>query len=460
MSKRINRRAVLRGTIFGGSVAIGLPLLDAMMPREAEAQGSPAPKRVVFWFTANGTRQDIWTPDMNDLASHPLHGPLAPFSDKLLFLDGVDQKVAFQSIGDGHQTGMACLLTNAEILPGNLFCEGSCPDGMEKYVGWGGGISIDQLIANELEAQGAFTKFKSLELGVQVKSSSVWSRLCYSGPDEPLPPRENPDQNLQDFFSDLDTDPFELELIRKRRKSVLDAVIGDYEAFNSKLGYDDRQRLEQHLEAIREVEKRLDAVGGFGEACELPIIDSPGEQYQQESNYPVTGKAQMDLLVMALACDITRVASLQWSRSVSNVNFGNLGVPQQLSEGHHSLSHYDDNEGAAQADLLEINKWYTEQFAYLLGKMDAIQEGDGTMLDNTVVVWVNELGKGNSHTRNDIPFILAGGCQGYFETGRALDFGGAPHGQLLVSIANAMDVPITSFGVEQFSQGPLPGLTG
>ncbi|MEQ9322699.1 MAG: DUF1552 domain-containing protein, partial [Polyangiaceae bacterium] len=242
-------------------------------------------------------------------------------------------------------------------------------------------------------------------------------------------------------------------------KSVLDAVIKDYEAFNGKLGYDDRQRLEQHLEAIREVEKRLDAVGGFGEACELPIIDSPGSAYEQESNYPVTGRAQMDLLVMALACDITRVASLQWSRAVSNVNFGNLGVPQQLSEGHHSLSHYDDNQGAAQADLLEINK-NTEQFAYLLGKMDAIQEGDGTMLDNTVVVWVNELGKGNSHTRNDIPFLLAGGCQGYFETGRALDLNGAPHGQLLVSIANAMDVPITTFGVEEFSQGPLPGLTG
>jgi Protein of unknown function (DUF1552) len=457
--KRLNRRAVLRGTLFGGGVAIGLPLLEAMMPRNAQAQAGQAPKRVVFWFTANGTRQDLWTPDMNDLAGHPLHADLAPFSDKLLFLDGVDQKVAYESIGDGHQTGIACLLTNAEILPGGLFCEGSCDEGNQQYVGWGGGISVDQLIANELESQGAFTKYKSLELGVQVKSSSVWSRLCYAGPDEPIPPRENPDQNLADFFSDLDSDPFEVELIRKRRKSVLDAVIGDYEAFNGKLGYQDRIRLEQHLEAIRAVEKRLDAAAGFGEACEIPTITSPGDQYQQESNYPVTGKAQMDLLVMALACDMTRVASLQWSRAVSNVNFGNLGVPQQLSEGHHSLSHFGDSDPASQADILEVNKWYTSQFAYLLESMNSIQEGDSTLLDNSVVVWVNELGKGNSHTRNDIPFILAGDCQGHFDTGRAMNMNGAPHGQLLVSLAQAMGVNISTFGVEAHSQGPLPGLT-
>jgi hypothetical protein len=451
---------VLRGAIAGGSVAVGLPFLEAMMPQKAAAQDASIPKRLVIWFTANGTRQDLWTPssDLSGLESHSLHAALAPFAEKLLFLDRVDQKVASDSIGDGHQTGMACMLTNAEILPGSLFCEGNCEAGNEKYVGWGGGISVDQLIANEIE-KSVITKFRSLEFGVQVKSATVWSRMCYRGPDVPIPPREDPDQNFVDLFSDLDTDPFALEIVRKQRKSVLDAVIQDYQSFNAKLGAEDRVRLEQHLEALRDVEKRLDATGQLGEACEQPIIDSPGGAFQQESNYPQTGKAQMDMLVMALACDMTRVASIQWSRSVSNVNFGNLGVPQILGEGHHSLSHYDDGTGEAQQDILEINRWYTDQFAYLLQQMDSIEEGTGTMLDNSVVLWVNELGKGNSHTRNDIPWILAGGCKGYFDTGRALDFNGEPHGKLMVSLCNAMDVPVTTFGVEQYSQGPLSGLT-
>ncbi len=457
----VHRRTLLRGVFAGGAIAIGLPWLEIMEPRGSSiktARAATGPKRIVFWFTANGTLPEIWTPpaDVN-LEGHPIHAPLQPFRDKLLFLDGVDQKIANESIGDGHQTGMACLLTNAAILPGNLFCEGECAAGMEQYVGWGGGQSIDQYIATEI-AKTVTLKYSSLELGVQVKSESVWSRMCYAGPDNPLPPRENPTQNFNDFFSDLGTDPFALEVLKRKRKSVLDAVIGDYSSFNSRLGKDDRERLEKHLDAIREVEKSLDATGQVGEACDVPTTQLPGDEYQQNDNYPATGKAQMDLLAMALACDMTRVASLQWSTSVSNTRM--TWLPLVTGEGHHDLSHYGDGTAEAEADITMINHWYTEQFAYLLQQMASIPEGDSTLLDNSVVVWVNELGKGNSHTRNDIPFLLAGGCQGYFNTGRVIDFGGEAHGKLLVSLANAMDIPATTFGVPEHSQGPLGGLTG
>jgi hypothetical protein len=458
--KRLSRRTLLRGSMAGGTVAIGLPLLEAMIPnshqRQAQAQASEAPKRALFWFSANGTRQDVWTPPANmDLVGHPIHDALAPFQQKLLFLDGVDQEASYSSIGDGHQTGMGCLLTNAEILPGSLFCEEGCEAGSEVYVGWGGGISIDQFMANEI-AKDITLKFKSLEFGVQVKSSTIWSRMSYSAADQPVPHREDPNQNFIDLFSDLNADPFELELIRKRRQSVLDAIIKDFETFNNRLGAADKLKLDQHLTAIRELEKRLDATGVFGEACGVPNVGMVSG-FDQNDNYPACGKAQMDLLVMALACDMTRVASLQWSRAVSNVRF--TWINQILGEGHHDLSHYDDADGSSQADILSINQWYTEQFAYLLAQMDSIQEGDGTMLDNCVVTWVNELGKGNSHTRRDIPFLLAGGCKGYFNTGRAIDFGGQPHGKLLVSLAHAMDMPITSFGMPQHSDGPLSGLS-
>ncbi len=438
-------------------MAIGLPWLEIMDPPKAQA--ATGPKRIIFWFTANGSLPSIWTPnaDLSGLESHAIHAPLAPLKDKLLFLKGVDQKIAYSSIGDGHQTGMACLLTNSEILPGNLFCEGSCDAGMEQYVGWGGGASIDQYIASQI-ASDVTLRYSSLELGVQVKSESVWSRMSYAGPDMPVPPREDPTQNFNDFFSELGTDPFALELIKRKRKSVLDAVKGDYTAFNAKLGKDDKARLDQHLEAIRALELRLDATGQVGEMCEVPTTELPGGDYQQNDLYPVTGKAQMDLMVMALACDMTRVASLQWSTSVSNTRF--TWLPLILGEGHHDLSHYDNNAADAQADITTINHWYTEQFAYLLTQMQGITEGDSNLLDNSVVVWVNELGQGNSHTRDDIPFILAGGCQGYFDTGRAITYDGEAHGKLLVSLAHAMDKPVSTFGAPEHSQGPLPGLTG
>ncbi|MEM7136478.1 MAG: DUF1552 domain-containing protein [Myxococcota bacterium] len=455
--KRISRRRMLRGSLYGGTIAIGLPLLDAMLPRPGAAQAGAAPKRIVFWFTANGTRQDVWSPPANmDLSGHPMHASLAPFSEKMLFLDGVDQDVTYDSIGDGHQTGMACLLTNAEVLAGTLFCEGACDGASPSYVGWGGGQSVDQYIAREI-ANDVVTKFRSLELGVQVRSSTIWSRMVYSEPDKPVPPREDPSQNFNDLFGDLDTDPFALELVRKRRRSVLDAVMEDHAAFSRRLGSDDKQTLDRHLQSIRDLETRLDATGVLGESCSEPLVNLPGSNYQQNDQYPATGRAQMDMLVMALACDMTRVASLQWSRSVSNVQHN--WVPLRLNEGHHDLSHYDDGNADAQADLLAINRWYSEQFAYMLGLMDAVQEGDNTLLDNSVVVWVNELGKGNSHTRRDIPFMLAGSAGGYFNTGRHIDFGGEPHGKLLVSLTHAMDKPVNSFGVPQYSQGPLPGLT-
>src|SRR5690606_34931300 len=151
-------------------------------------------------------------------------------------------------------------------------------------VGWGGGVSVDQYIADEI-AKDVLLKYRSLEMGVQVKSATVWSRMSYRAPDNPVPPREDPNQNFTDFFSDLQQDPFQLELIRKKRKSVLDAVIEDSDRLNARLGKDDRVKLDNHLEAIRSVEKRLDAQSSFGAACEVPAVDAPGESNFQQNDF-------------------------------------------------------------------------------------------------------------------------------------------------------------------------------
>jgi hypothetical protein len=161
-----------------------------------------------------------------------------------------------------------------------------------------------------------------------------------------------------------------------------------------------------------------------------------------------------DLLVMALGCDITRVASLQWSRSVSNTRFTWLGI----ETGHHDLSHHGDDDEAAVEALTSINQWYATQFAALLTKLARVPEGDGTMLDNTLLLWCNELGKGNTHSRNDAPYVLAGGAGGALEAGRFLEYDEQPHNDLLVSLLNLMGIDDETFGNPEWCNGPLAGL--
>lgn len=445
----LSRRTLLRGL---GGVAIGLPFLSAMEP-SARALGFP--KRLVIFFSADGTVPATWTPSGGefDFTLGPILMPLEPHRGEIIIIDGVDNEAAYHGPGDGHQTGMGTLLTGTELLNGTEFCEADCSD-PTKTVGYGGGISLDQFVANKI-SESVTTKFGSLEFGVQVGGGSVWSRMCYLDADKPLPPRDDPAANFNDIFGDLAADPFGLENLRKQRHTVLDAVTSDYDALNKRLGKEDKIKLDAHLSAIREVEKRLDVVNQLGGSCQLPTIGDPGDLYNDD-NFPTIGKLQMDLLVMSLACDLTRVASLQWSSSVSNKVFSWLGI----SEGHHDLSHLGDSDTVAQDKLTKINNWYATQFAYLIDQMKKVPEGDGTMLDNTVILWVNELGVGNSHTRRDEPFIIAGSCQNYFKTGRYLQYSGDYHNNLLLSVINAMGYPETTFGNPAYCTGPLSKLTG
>ena len=165
---------------------------------------------------------------------------------------------------------------------------------------------------------------------------------------------------------------------------------------------------------------------------------------------------QMDMLVHSLAADFTRVATFQITNSVGQPRMRWLGI----DEGHHTLSHEPDSNEEAYEKLIKINTWYSEQVAYLTGKLAATPEpgGEGSLLDNTTIVWTNELGKGNSHTRNNIPFVLLGGGLG-FKTGQAIDFKRVPHNRLLMSVCEAMGAPVPAFGNPDFcSDGLLTGL--
>jgi hypothetical protein len=426
---RVPRRRFLRG-LAGGALA--LPLLDALTSRPARAVAHP--KRLVVFFSANGTIDTAWRPTGGeaDFVLGEILAPLDPHRADLTILGGIDAESSYHGPGDNsHWNGMGHMLTGTELvsLGGGVFT--------------GGGISVDQHIAQQV---GAATKLASLELAVEASPSTVSSRLSYLGAAQPVPPEADPQQVFHRLFGGPSPE------LRAQRKSVLDAVSDDLGALQQRLGKDDQHKLDAHLTAVRDVEKRLFIAPS--PACgsiELGRFDL--------ADLPAIGKEQMDLLVLALACDLTRVVTLQWSQAVSMTRMTWLGIP----EPHHTLSHFPVDDAVAQAKLVQINRWYATQFAYLLKAMKSVPEGDGTLLDHSVVLWCNELGEGSTHSRRNVPYVLAGSADGHLKTGRYLNFQGSKkpwHNDLLVSLCQAMDVNDTTFGNPAYCHGAIAALLG
>jgi hypothetical protein len=352
------------------------------------------------------------------------------------------------------------------FLTGRSLNAGNFVGGDGTLAGWASGISVDQEIA---AAIGKDTKHKSLHFGVQSTAyggTEVRTVMSYSGSDQPIANETSPYSMYNLVFSGLGQDPAGAAALRARRQSVLDAVGKQYEGLTPKLGAEDRVKLEQHLAAVRDVEQRLDSPSGtVGGSCQVPDVGAPID-LNDPMSYPVIGKLHMDLLVMALACDLTRVATLQWSASTNNkpypfLSYDSGAGPQAILDDEHVMGHQPDSDVHAWNKLRIIRRWYMDQLAYLLGKLKEIPEGDGSMLDNTVVLVASEITRGNTHSHMDAPFLLAGSGGGYFKTGRSLNYSGdVPHNNLLVSIMNAMGIPATTFGDPEFCKGPLVELAG
>jgi hypothetical protein len=447
MKFRLDRRAVLRGA---GGIAIGLPFLEIMGDgQKASAQAAKVPKRFVVFFTPNGSIHENWVPTgtTTSFTLSTILKPLEPFQNQLLILDGLRNEAALNGPGDGHQTGMGTMLTGIELLDGTVKggCD-SCPP-----AGLAGGISIDQAIAKKI---GTTTKLSSLEFGVQANSSGAWAYTAYQDANQPLKAENNPATIFSRAFADLGTDQAAVAKQQAERKTILDGAMSSYSSLVKKLGASDASKLDNHLSQIRDLENRLTAGGLVGASCMKPA--QPSIDYKSNDGFPAAGKLQMDLLVMALACDLTRVATIQWENSVGGVRFTWLG----MTRGHHDMSHDPDSNTDTVDKLTQINVWYSQQLAYMLDKMSKIPEGTGTMLDNTTILWCNELSRGNSHARSPMILTLAGGGAG-FQMGRFLTFptkGGPMHNNLFVSLLNAYGDSATTFGNPAYCTGPLSGM--
>jgi hypothetical protein len=441
---KLTRRGFLRAAGLGAG-ALSLPLLGAGRSRAA----GEFPLRFLVVFTANGTIPENWRPGggETDFTLGRILEPLARHREKLLILDGMDMRSATSGPGDGHQQGMGHFLTGVELLPGDTMggCDSCAP------VSWASGISIDQHIASFI---GPDTRFRSLELGVKTSdNANVWTRMCYRAASEPLPPEPNPYAVFDRVFGDFDTSRFDTEKRDYLRRQVVDFVYEDFAAVRGRLGADDRRRLESHVQGMDEIARRLDNPTELGAACVAPDLGARLD-HRRDENYPAVGELQMRQAAMALACDLTRVVSLQWSNSVSGQRMPWLGI----GEGHHDLSHEGDGNTDAKTKLTEINRWYAEQLAFLLDRLDEIPEGDGTLLDNTIVLWGNELGVGNSHTRNNIPIVMAGSGGGALRTGRALRYDVRPHNDLYATLQQVYGIDQSTFGDPRFNTGTMPEL--
>jgi hypothetical protein len=433
------RRKLLHAML---GATIGLPWLETFAPRSARAQETPN-LRFIVMFSANGTVRDQWLPSgtETDFTLSPILSPLAAHQSDLVVISGVDQRGAG---GDGHQNGISGMLTGAGLLHGTFAGVGASP------AGWAEGPSVDQRIA---EVMGRGMPFRSLELGVQVGAADNWGRMCYRSRNQPLAPREDPARVFDDVFGPLTLDPADRARRQAERQSILDYLKDDVTRLSSEVAVADRQRLDSHLTYLREVEDRLQRQSENAAACAIPSRPAPAGAANDD--FPEIGALQTDLLVLALACGQTRVASLQWSRSVSAVRFTWLDI----DETHHALSHLPDSDTKAQAALTRINTWYAERYADLITKLKSYPEGEGTLFDQSLLLWCNELGTGNTHSRDNAPYVLAGSAGGALQTGRYLSYeGDVPHNNLLVSLLNLMGLPDTTFGRPEWCTGPLDGL--
>lgn len=444
--RALSRRALLKGA---GGALVGLPLLHSL---GASAGPSSPIKRLVLMYNPNGTVWDAFWPTggETDFVFGEMLTPLQPFRDRVSVLKGIDLAVTAVGPGGPHQRGCGGLFTGRELQ------EGTFTDGCGSLAGWANGPSIDQVYAEHL---GISTALPSLELGIRATAAEVRGRMFYKSAGNPVPPVNDPQQVWSRMFWGSDGDPDARLVQMDKRRSVLDSVQAQFASLNPQLSPADRQRLDAHQVMVREMELRLElaaaASGGSEPELACPKPPNPGSiAFDDAGSMPLVAQLQMQLLALAFSCDLTRVGSVTFSSAINDIGYPWLGS----TDSGHTLSHAGPSDEAAQRELINRGKWQAEQLAYLMALLDNIPEEDGSVLDNTIILWGSEVSLGNVHSHTDMPWVLAGGAAGALKMGRFLEFDGVPHNRLLVSVLNALGVGVDRFGHPDFAVGSLSGL--
>jgi len=421
-----------------GLTAAALPFIMGLPSLGLAAPARPR-QRLVIVFSPNGTIPTEFWPDATG-TNFQLKGILSPleaYKDRMLVLRGLANKV--RGDGDGHMRGMSCLLTGIELFPGNI------QGGSDTPAGWAKGPSIDQELKGFFQSREVTrTRFGSLEFGVGVTDrADPWTRMSYGRPNQPIAPISDPYQMYQKLYGQLRD--------RENLESILVDVRDDLKKVRKLISAEDRRMLEQHESLVRQMEHEVKE----SERQKL-LVGPPSFEdgiADQNDNVPRLSRMQIDLLVNSFVNDMARVATLQYTKSVGQAKMSWLNI----TDTHHTLSHEPDKNTDAVDKLIKINRWFTGEIRYLVEKLSSTPEpgATGSMLDHTLIVMANELGKGNSHTLENIPFVLIGGGFG-FKMGRSLNLDNQPHNRLHLALAHGAGHRIPTFGKPELcTGGPL-----
>ncbi len=443
--KHLARRTFLRGM----GAAVALPFLDAMTPAFAASSriGSAAgPRRMAFVYVPNGIIMKDWTPEAEGTAfDFPrILKPLEPVRQNVLVLSGLTQNNG-RALGDGpgdHARAAATFLTG--IHPKKT-------SGADISLG----VSVDQIAAQKV---GNATRFPSLELccedGRLVGNCDSGYSCAYSNSiswrsaTTPLPPEVNPRAVFERLFGDASETP---EARAKRlayNKSILDFVVDDTQKLKGDLGRTDRRKLDEYLDAVREIERRIEQAEHDSKQF-TPNMEAPAGVPVEFADHV---RIMFDLMTVAFQADLTRISTFMICREGSTRTYREIGV----SDAHHPLTHHRNNPEWIEK-VTKINRFHLEQFAYFVNKLKSTPDGDGTLLDRIMLVYGSGLSDGNQHTHNELPVVLAGAGNGALRPGRHVRYPKeTPMNNLYVAMLDHMGVPPEKIGD---STGELEHLT-
>jgi hypothetical protein len=430
----INHKAIPRRTLLRGlGATLALPFLDAMVPALARAQGiAKPPTRLSIVYLPNGIMMDKWTPATEGAGYKltPILESLAPFRDRMLILTGLTHNsgraLAGENTGDHARAG-ASYLTG--VHPRKT-------EGADTQAA----VSMDQIAARQLGQQ---TQFASLELGVDSPellgqceagySCAYMNSICWRTPTTPMPMEDRPRAVFERMFGDSEsTDP----AVRLRRikedRSILDSVTKKANRLRAELGPSDQVKLNEYLDAIRDIEHRIQTAEAQSDR-ELPTLTRPAGIPETFTEH---AKMMFDLQVLAYQTDLTRVITFMMGREFGGRTYREIGIP----EGYHALTHHQYKEDKI-AKVIQIQTYHAKHFAYYLDKLKSTPDGGGSLLDHMVVLYGGGLSDGNSHLHDNLPVVLAGGASGQLKGGRHIRYPkDTPMPNLLLSMLDMLGV--------------------
>ena len=441
-------RPTRRAFLAGGSVVVGLPFLESLLPRGSRAEAATQPQRLIYWFIPNGingSTANAWKPVEvgAQYTTTPMLMPLDPLKADFQVVSGL-QNILGKPDGPGdHAAGTSSAIT--------------CAHATKSLTNIMLGTSADQVAA---KAFGSQTRLPSLQLGMSGGNatgdcdngySCAYARnISWSGPSTPLPKITDPGTVFDQIFkgyTPAGQSQADADKRRQLNQSVLDLVVSEANSLSLKLSHTDSHKVQEFLDGVRGLEQQIDGMTTGGTQCTMGTRPTTG------TDFPANVKLMCDLMVLAMQCDATRIITFMLGNAASGQTYPSLGI----TDGHHTISHHGNN-AAKLAQLQTIGTWEVQQLAYLMTKMKAITEGSSNMLYNSAIFMSSDVSDGNAHTHTDMPIILGGHAGGKLSTGRHLAYPTTATqmtSNLLVSMLTAVGVPTPVVGD---STGPLPEL--